>query len=68
MELQDYVDANLTGDTNSKKNTMGFVYTLSGTDVSWGSNLQKIVVLSSTEDKYVTVSKASNEMIWLQSF
>ena len=36
--------------------------------MSWGSQLQKIVALSTTEAEYVDVTEASKEMVWLQSF
>ena len=36
--------------------------------MSWGSQLQKIVALFTTEAEYVTVTEASKEMVWLQSF
>ena len=37
LEVKGYVDADLAGDTDSRKSTTGFVYTLGGTAVSWGS-------------------------------
>ena len=48
LKLEGFVDANLAGDINSRKNTTGFVFTLGGTAISWGSNLQKVVTLSTT--------------------
>lgn len=68
LEVQCYVDAHLAGDAVSKKSTTGYVYTLGGTTVSWSSNLQKTVSLSTTKAEYITVSKAAKEMIWLQGF
>ena len=62
------VDADLTGNVDIRKSTIGYVYTLGGTAVSWGSQLQKIVALSTTEAEYVAVTEASKEMVWLQSF
>ena len=37
------------GDIDSRKSTTGFVFTLDDTAISWASNLQKIVTLSTTE-------------------
>ncbi|KAG6733210.1 hypothetical protein I3842_01G215700 [Carya illinoinensis] len=68
LEVQGYVDADLAGDIDSRKSTTGFVYTLGGTAVSWGSNLQKTVSLSTTEAEYIAVSEAAKEMVWLQGF
>ena len=68
LKLQDYVDADFTGDIDSRKSTTGFVFTLSDTTISWASNLQKIVTLSTSEAKYVDATEAGNEMIWLYGF
>ncbi|KAL5814638.1 hypothetical protein ACOSQ4_025279 [Xanthoceras sorbifolium] len=65
--LTDYVDADLAGNVDIRKSTTGYVYTLGGTAVSWVSQLQKIVALSTTEAEYVAVTEASKEMVWLQS-
>ena len=46
----------------------GLFFTLSGTAISWASNLQKIVTLSTTKAEYVAATEAGNEMIWLHSF
>ena len=40
---------------------MEYVYTLGGTAVSWGSQLQKIVALYRTEAEYVAIIKASKD-------
>lgn len=66
--LTGYVDADLAGNIDVRKSTTGYVYTLGGTAVSWVSQLQKIVALSTTEAEYVAVTEASKEMVWLQSF
>ena len=65
LKLKGYVDVDLAGDIDSKKNITGFVFTLGGTTISWGLNLQKVVALSTTETEYVTMTKAAKEMIWL---
>ena len=36
--------------------------------MSWGSQLQKIVALSTIEAEYVAVTVASKETVWFQSF
>ena len=68
MKLQGYVVADFAGDINSRKSTTGFVFTLGGTAISWASNLQKIVTLSTTEAEYVAATKVGKEMIWLHGF
>ena len=68
LKLQGYVDADFAGDINSRKSTTGFFFTLGGTAISWASNLQKIVTLSTTEAEYVAATEAKKEMIWLHDF
>ncbi|RVW18006.1 Retrovirus-related Pol polyprotein from transposon TNT 1-94 [Vitis vinifera] len=68
LKLQGYVDADFVGDIDSRKSTTGFVFTLGGTAISWTSNLQKIVTLSTTEAEYVAATEAGKEMIWLHGF
>ncbi|KAE8730100.1 hypothetical protein F3Y22_tig00003041pilonHSYRG00846 [Hibiscus syriacus] len=61
-------DADLAGNIDIRRSTTGYVYTLRETAVSWVSQLQKIVALSTTKAEYVAVTEASKEMVWLQSF
>ncbi|KAE8711604.1 Detected protein of confused Function [Hibiscus syriacus] len=56
------------GNVDIRRSTAGYVYTLEGTAVSWVSQLQKIVALSTTEAEYVAITEASKEMVLLQSF
>ena len=63
MKLQGYVDADFVGDIDSRKSTIEFVFNLGGTAISWASNLQKIVTLSTTEVEYVAATEARKEMI-----
>ena len=66
--LQGYVDANMASDKDSKRSTIGYVFTVGGTIVSWISKLQQVVALSTTKAEYVVATDASKEMIWLQRF
>ena len=68
LKLQGYVDVDLAGDIDSRKSSTGFVFTLGGATISWASNLQKIIVLSTTEAEYVAATEAGKEMIWLHGF
>ena len=66
--LQGHVDSNMAGDKDSRRSTIGYVFTIGGTIVSWILKLQKVVSLSTTEVEYVAATEASKEMIWLQRF
>jgi hypothetical protein len=68
MVLKGYVDSDMVGDQASRRSTIGYVFTIGRTTISWNSKLQKVVALSTTEVEYVDVTEASKEMIWLQSF
>ena len=47
---------------------LGLFFTLGGTAISWTSNLQKIVTLSTTKVEYVAATETGKEMIWLNGF
>ena len=68
LNLQGYVDSDLGGDVDTRRSTTGYVYTFGGTAVSWVSQLQKLVALSTTEAEYVAITEASKEMLWLKNF
>ena len=68
LKLQGYVDDDFAGDIDNRKSTTGFVFTVSATAISWVSNLQKIVTLSTIEAEYVVATEAGKEMIWLHGF
>ena len=55
------VDADSAGNVDIRRSTIGYVYTLGGTVVSWGSQLQKIVAISTTEAEYVATTEASKD-------
>jgi hypothetical protein len=66
--LRGYVDSDMAGDKDRRRSTIGYVFTIGGTIVSWILKLQKVVELSTIETEYVTATEARKEMIWLQRF
>ena len=66
LRLQGFADADFAKEVDHRRSTTGYVFTLGTTAVSWVSQIQKIVALSTTEVEYVVVTEASKEMIWLQ--
>ncbi|XP_075479264.1 secreted RxLR effector protein 161-like [Primulina tabacum] len=56
-----YVDSDYAGSIDTRKSLNGYIFTINGTSVSWKSNLQPIVALSTTEAEYVTVTEAFKE-------
>jgi len=49
-----------------RRSTTGYVFTFGSTAISWVSQLQKIVTISTIKAEYVAVTEASKELIWLQ--
>ena len=66
--LHGYVDADMRGDKESRRSTIGYVFIVGVIVVSWISKLQKVVSLSTNESKYVVAIETCKEMIWLQRF
>ena len=46
----------------------GYVYLINNGAVSWSSKQQKLVTLSTTELKYIGLTHATKEAIWIRSF
>ena len=63
VQLLGYIDFDFAGDVDSWKSTTGYVFTLRSGAVSWVSRLQKIVVLLTTEAKYVATTEVCKELI-----
>ncbi|XP_047326750.1 secreted RxLR effector protein 161-like [Impatiens glandulifera] len=66
-KLVGYVDSNYANDRDNRKSTTYYVFTLYGSCISWKSQLQPIVALSTTESEYVATTKAFKEAIWLRA-
>ena len=61
-----YSDSDYAGDVDSRRSMTGYVFTLSGSVVSWKATLQAAVTLSTTEAEYMALTEAAKEGIWLQ--
>jgi hypothetical protein len=49
----------MEGDKDSRRSTIGYVFTIGGTSVNWILKLQMVVALSKIEAKYVAAIDAS---------
>ena len=65
FSLSGYCDADFAGDVNTRRSTSGFLFELASGLVSWSSQRQKSVALSTTEAEYVAASMATREAVWL---
>ena len=61
-----YSDADWAGDIGDRKSTSGYMFLQGGAAISWKSNKQPCVALSTTESEYVALSAAAQEAIWIQ--
>ena len=53
-------------DLNDRKSTLVYMIQICGTAVSWRSNKQTCVALSTPEAEYMALASAAQEAIWLQ--
>lgn len=61
-----YVDSDYPTDLDKRKSLTGYVFTLSGSAISWKETLQSIVGLSTTEAEYMAITEAVKKVVWLQ--
>ena len=64
-ELIGYSDSDWANDLDNRHSTTGNVFLLSGGAISWISQKQATVALSTAEAEYVALGSATQEAIWL---
>lgn len=65
LQLTGYSDSDMAGDVDDRKSTTGVLYVFGRNLVSWQSQKQKVVALSSCEAEYIAATTASCQGIWL---
>jgi hypothetical protein len=65
-DIAGYADADYASD-ESRKSTMGYVYTFAGGPFTWSSKLQRSVSTSTTEAEYLALAHAGKEAVWIRS-
>ncbi|KAK0588036.1 hypothetical protein LWI29_033216 [Acer saccharum] len=63
IDLVGYVDSDYAGDRDKRRSTSSYLFTIAGCCVSWKSQLQSVVALSTTEAEYIVVTEAIKEAI-----
>ena len=64
-ELIGYNDSDFAGDCNDWKGTSGHIFFFGGMAVSWSSQKQSIVALSSCEAEYIAATSATCQAVWM---
>ncbi|WVZ68640.1 LOW QUALITY PROTEIN: hypothetical protein U9M48_017559 [Paspalum notatum var. saurae] len=65
-ELIGYSDSDMAGDIDGRKCTSGLIFFLGGCPISWQSQKQRIVALSTCEAEYVAAATACCQGVWLR--
>lgn len=65
--LAGYADADWGGCKDSARSTTGFLITINGSIVDWGSQRQKTVALSSCEAEFMAISAVVQSVMWFQT-
>ena len=65
FELIRYSDSDYAGDHMGRKSTSGSVFFLGENLITWSSQKQKILALSSCEAEYIALNTTSCQAIWL---
>jgi hypothetical protein len=65
QSLVGFSDSDHAGDRNDRKSTTGIVFFLGGNLITWDSQKQKVVALSSCEAEYIAAAAAACQGVWL---
>ncbi|XP_059274719.1 secreted RxLR effector protein 161-like [Lycium ferocissimum] len=68
MLLVGHRDADHGRDLDERKSTSGYVFLLSDGAISWSSNKQSCISLSTMEAEYVALASAAQKTVWLKRF
>ncbi|KAL5548154.1 hypothetical protein UlMin_003385 [Ulmus minor] len=64
--LEGFIDSDYAGHKDNRRSTTAYMFCINDCCISWKSQLQPIVALSTTETEYIAATEAINEAIWLQ--
>lgn len=63
--LTGFSDSDLAGDVDDRKSTTGIAFFLNSGIITWTSQKQKVVALSSCEAEYIAAATAACQGVWL---
>ena len=65
-DMEGYSDADWAVDSEDRRSTSGNVFIMSNGAISWASQKQPTVALSTAEAKYIALCLATKESVWLR--
>lgn len=63
-----YSDSDFAGDIDTRRSTTGYLFVLNGGPISWASQKQPCVALSTTEAEFMAACEAAKNLLWLKQF
>lgn len=63
--LKVYSDADFAGETETRKSTSGYLVKFGSNVITWNSQRQATVALSTTDAEYIAACQAVKEIVWL---
>jgi hypothetical protein len=66
LNLLGYSDSDMAGDVDDQKSTTGVIFFLGGNPVTWLSQKQRVVALSSCEAEFIAGASAACQAVWLR--
>ncbi|CAK1590673.1 unnamed protein product [Parnassius mnemosyne] len=61
-----YSDSDYASDVDTRGSTTGYIFMINGGPITWSSQKQKTIALSTTKAEFVAACEAAKEMIWLR--
>lgn len=65
LNILAFSDADYAGDVDTRRPTTGYIFKLSENTISWCSQKQKVVALSTTGSEFIAAAQTIKELIWL---
>lgn len=63
-----YFDAAFMDNSADRHSSMGYVFFVAGSPVSWAAKKQRVVALSTTDAEYLAGTEATKEAMWIHHF
>ena len=66
-EFIGYSDSDFANDETTRKSTSGYIYLLGDSPISWKTQLQKTVTLSTAEAEFVSLTECAKQGLWFKN-